>query len=335
MKFNDADQQIRIQAQDAIRKALKKSPMSLKDLADTCGLAPKDVRRVIGEMQTQGALIRISGFGYYSMDPSSLLEPTQSDLVIMPGANGWSRLGFTSDNHLCNKHSRLDVLHEAYEFFEKEGIFKVVNGGNWIDGEFRWNRRELITRPGMDAQLDYLIDNWPVRKGVQTLYIAGDDHEGWYAQREGIEIGRYLQMRAEQQGRHDLTYLGYAEHDLKLKAGKGAAVLRLAHPGKGSAYAISYKPQKIVESYQGGEKPQILMIGHYHKKGWFSPREVDTVLMGCTCDQTLFMRKGEIQAHVLFGILEWQQDRTDGHITRVRCEYFSRYNRGFYERRFE
>jgi hypothetical protein len=261
---------------------------------------------------------------------SILIEPGKTVLQSLPGVR---RFGVTGDNHLCNKHSRLDVLNAAYDHFEREGITDVFNTGNWIDGEARFNKTELVTAPGMDNQLDYLIDKFPVRKGITTHYIAGDDHEGWYQQREGIEVGRYLQMKAEEAGRTDLKYLGYGECDVKLAAGTGSSVMRVVHPGGGSSYAISYTDQKRVESYQGGEKPQIELAGHYHKFNYGYPREVHAVQTGCTCDQSMFMRKKKLQAHVGFLVIEVTQDDR-GVVTRFGVEWFPFYDRGFYEKRF-
>jgi len=210
----------------------------------------------------------------------------------------------------------------------------VFNAGNWIDGEVRFNKTELLTAPGMDNQLDYMIDKFPVRKGITTHFIAGDDHEGWYAQREGIEIGRYLESRARAAGRTDLHYLGYAECDVALRCGSGSAVARVVHPGGGSAYAVSYTDQKRVESYQGGEKPQLEIVGHYHKFNHGFPREVETIQCGCTCDQSLFMRKRRLQAMVGFVELRITQDAT-GMIQPVGVKWFRFYDRGYYERRYK
>lgn len=80
----------------------------------------------------------------------------------------------------------------------------------------------------------------------------------------------------------------------------------------GSAYAQSYRAQKIVESYQGGEKPHVLIIGHYHKLGCFYPRGVVCLLAGCVQDQTRFMRSRAIEAHVGFSVLRFRQDKKGG-----------------------
>lgn len=315
-----------------IRKVLKKGPMSTEQIANALSSNPKKVLQTIEEMKSKGALFLMTPNGLHDLGDSILLEKGRSEVKGDKGE--WTHVfGFTTDNHLCNRHSRLDVLNLAYDHFQREGISIVYNAGNWIDGEARFNKTELITAPGMDHQLDYMIDNWPVRKGIETHYIAGDDHEGWLQQREGIEIGRYLQMRAEQDGRYDLKYLGYGEADVALRFGSGSSVMRVVHPGGGSAYAISYTDQKRVESYQGGEKPQIELVGHYHKFNYGYPREVHTLQGGCTTDQSMFMRKKRLQAHVGYSIVRIKQDR-DGAIARFAVEWCPFFDRGYYEKRF-
>lgn len=323
-----ADQQL----PESIKALLKKGPRKVDDLANALDRSPKRIQQAVTELIALGVMIYEAPGGMFTLRDSVTLPPGTGEFIGQSGE--WQhQLLFTTDNHLCNKHSRLDVLNAAYKHAAELGITTAINAGNWIDGEARFNRTELLTAPGMDNQLDYMIDKWPVVKGVTTYFIAGDDHEGWYQQREGIEIGRYLQIRAEQQGRHDLKYLGYGEADIRLKYGSGSSVGRLVHPGGGSAYAISYTDQKRVESYQGGEKPQIEFVGHYHKFIHGYPREVHTIQGGCTCDQTMFMRKKRIQAHVGYTLNRIQQDKR-GIITRVAVEWFPFFDRGFYEKRF-
>lgn len=317
---------------EEIRKLLKRGPASTEELANALDCSPKRVAETLAGMKERGVLLLTTVNGLHDLGDSILLEPGESEVEGDEGH--WTHtFGFTTDNHLCNKHSRLDVLNAAYDHFEREGIAIVYNAGNWVDGEARFNKTELLTAPGMDHQLDYLIDNWPVRDGIETHYIAGDDHEGWYQQREGIEVGRYLQMRAEDAGRSDLKYLGYGEADVKLSFGTGSSVMRVVHPGGGSAYAISYTDQKRVESYQGGEKPQIELVGHYHKFNYGYPREVHTLQGGCTVDQSMFMRKKRLQAHVGYSIIRIKQD-SGGAVARFNVEWCPFFDRGYYEKRF-
>ena len=321
------------QLEDSIRAALRRRSMGGKDLAAELGVKVADVREAIAIMRERGVMITDYPGDVYEMTTTAALEPGRHVIKGDPRAEWTHYFLVLSDNHLCNRQSRLDVLKAAYDHAERNGITIALNAGNYIDGEARFNKTELLVAPGMDNQMDYMIQEYPHRKGIKTLFIDGDDHEGWYAQREGIIPGQYLQMRAEKAGRHDLEYLGYSEADIALKCGSGEAVARVLHPGGGSAYATSYTAQKIVESYQGGEKPQVLFLGHYHKAEYGYPREVHCLQAGCTEDQSLFMRKKKIAAHLGFWDVRIRQNAR-GIITAFAPTWHPFFDRGFYERRF-
>lgn len=238
--------------------------------------------------------------------------------------------GFTSDNHIGSKYSRLDVLARLFERFAEVGVDRVFNAGNWIDGEASFNRHDLEVH-GMDAQCAELARVWP-QVGLTTYAVTGDDHEGWYAQREGVDIGRYAQQCFAAAGRSDWVDLGHIEADIRLvHAATGAATrLRVAHPGGGSAYATSYAPQKYIESLDGGDKPAVVLLGHWHKIELLNIRNVWVIQTGCTQDQTPFGRKRRLDFHVGGGLCRLQQDPTTGAITSCTVEFLRYFNREYY-----
>jgi hypothetical protein len=162
---------------------------------------------------------------------------------------------------------------------------------------------------------------------MTTKVLSGDDHEGWYVQREGVNIGQLLELAAKKAGREDITDIGYMERDIELAPGQ---VMRVIHAGGGSAYATSYKAQKYMESLQGGEKPRIVVMGHYHKFEFGYPREVYCVQPGCCQDQTPFLRKNQIQAHVGGCILDIHVNEA-GILDEVGCTFKSFFDKQFYE----
>jgi hypothetical protein len=311
----------------ALRKAKKKA--TIQTLSDSLDRSGKSVREAIASLRADGHNVSVRDDGSCDLSgdvkPGSLVQTVHD---ITEYTSRVRRFGVTSDNHLGRKHERRDVLNALYDLYEASGITEVYNAGNWIEGEARFNKYDINVY-GMDRQVDYWIEHYPQRKGITTHYVAGDDHEGWYQQREQVEIGKYAELRARAKGRKDLVYLGYVEADIELKAEHGSRIMRVLHPGGGSAYALSYSMQKMVESYQGGEKPCIVLAGHYHKFDYNYYREVFTVQTGCTCDQSIFMRKQKIQAHVGGCIVEFNQ-APSGIINRFKVEWIPFYDRGFY-----
>lgn len=307
-------------------------PVSLDDLCDDCKSWPKEILETIETLHDSGynfvnPTANAAGFELTNLKRANPEKLIQTDQYF--GKDGWVRFGFVTDTHLGSKYSRLDVINALYDVFAGEGIQTVYHAGNWIEGEARFNKFELEVT-GFNAMLENFLEKYPRRRGITTEIISGDDHEGWYQQREGIDVARTLEDAAEMCGRDDIKSLGYMERDIRFKRPHGSAVVRVVHAGGGSSYAISYTSQKYVESLQGGEKPKIVLVGHYHKFDWSYPREVHVIQGGCTQDQTGFMRKKRLQAMVGGCIVEFKQD-DHGVIRRVRVEWMPFYDRKFYQ----
>jgi len=201
-------------------------------------------------------------------------------------------------------------------------------GSTGIPGEARFNKFDLKVH-GMQAQIDYFCANYPQRKGIHTYYVAGDDHEGWYCKDVGVDIGTLAEVTARDKfGRDDLHYLGYMESYIALRHRKTgrASQLMVVHPGGGSSYAISYAPQKFAEALQGGEKPAVILFGHWHKMDVFNYRNVWLIQCGTTEDQTPFMRKQKLEAHVGGLIVRLKQDKHGAimECTTTQRRYFDR-----------
>lgn len=262
-------------------------------------------------------------------------DPTRDRLVS--DASGRYRLGIISDTHLGSKHCREDVIAGLYDWFAAEGVQQVYHAGNWIDGEARFNVHDLVPEAhGMQAQLDYFVARYPQRKGVTTYYVTGDDHEGWYAQREGVDIGLMLEDTAKRAGRSDLVSLGYKEAFITLehkRSGRSSKLL-VDHPGGGSAYADSYAAQKRVEAAQSGEKPGLWVFGHWHKMGYFCPRGVHVILAGCTKDLDTFGRKKGLRYDIGGAIVEVEQDAAGG-LSGITPRFRQFFDRGYYNQQFD
>lgn len=241
--------------------------------------------------------------------------------------------GAISDTHLGSKYARLDVLADLYRRFEAAGVDRVYHAGNWIDGEDeRKNKYDLLVH-GMDGQIEYMANVYPVVPDLTTYAVAGNDHEGWYGQREGINIGAHAEALMQKAGRRDWMHLGHMEAFVPLQhADSGAqSMLHVMHPGGGSSYAVSYTIQKIVEGYEGGDKPAVLLAGHYHKLCYLVTRNVYTLQTGCTQDLTPWARSKKLRYEIGGSIVWLQQDAASGAITSCKIEIVNYFNRGFYQ----
>ena len=311
-----------------LKALIKKNRLSVVEVADYFDVAPAKAREAILKLKAGHTVLEMVDD---KVCLGSELRTTEQPYVIDQRKSTEVEfcVGFTADNHLNSKYERNDVLEDMFDRFADAGVTDVYQGGNMIDGEARFNKFDIFNH-GVEDQVAYFVEKWPQREGITTHFVTGDDHEGWYVQREHINIGKLIEDRAKDAGRSDLHHLGYMERDIEFVQPKGSSRLRVIHAGGGSSYATSYTSQKYVESLQGGEKPSIVLVGHFHKLDYAYPREVHVIQMGCTQDQTPFMRKKRIQAHVGGGIL-WITQNELGIFTSVKVQFFTYFDKKFYE----
>lgn len=313
-----------------LRKAL---PLSLDAIAERFKTTRGQALDAIDRLTASGVMASEFG-GVWSIprEPAPMDHDPKRHLV-RSDARGCYRFGVISDTHLGSKYAREDVVADLYSWYASEGITRVYHCGNWIDGQAHFNKHDLVPEAhGMQAQLDLMVARYPASKGITTYYVAGDDHEGWYSQRESVDIGCMLEDAAHRAGRRDLVYLGYKEAFITLEHAKtrNRSHMLVDHPGGGSAYADSYAAQKRIEAAQPGEKPGVWLFGHWHKIGYFRPRGVHVLLAGCAKDLDPFGRKKGLRYDVGGSIIEMRQDEQGGIVEftpRIRV-YF---DRGYHE----
>lgn len=319
----------------SLEERLRKGGATLDELAAQANISRGAMLDQLDGLRAAGLNIHEIG-GVWSIEKETRPAFLHGDLpTYVSRPDNTFVFGATSDNHLGSKYERLDVLNDLYDRFAARGVDRVFNAGNWIDGEARFNKFDIHTH-GMEGQMEYLAANYPSRPGITTYAVAGDDHEGWYGQREGVDVGKYAENVMRRRGRTDWVNLGYMEAHIRLvNANTGKSqILACVHPGGGSSYALSYSIQKIIESLDGGEKPAVGLYGHYHKLWAGNIRNVWCLQTGCTEDQTPFMRKKKLEAHVGGAIVELEQDPETGAIVGFTPKLIRYFNKGYYNNRW-
>lgn len=292
------------------------------ELADHFDVAPKVIREVINDANSDHYQAQLNEENDTVAGGKAVDSRRQRFLVNQHLDGEVIRFGLISDEHICSHFSCVTELEAAYDIFEERGIDTVLSCGNYIDGCNKNNRSE-VTHHTLKQQVDEFIRLMPQREGITTYSIAGDDHEGWFQQDTGIEVGAYTQSKMEEAGRQDWKYLDYFSYDFIFKNTHGGLTnVRLMHPGGGSSYAYSYRPQKIVEATPPHERPDMLLIGHYHKSSYNVISGVHVFQAGCFQAQSTFMKKKSLAAHVGCWIIEARVNPA-GRILSVVSEWIS------------
>lgn len=205
------------------------------------------------------------------------------------------RFGVVSDTHLSSKACALSELHLAYDWFERSGITTVYHAGDFTAGVGIYKGQHTeITRHTFEDQVEHLANDYPYRKGIQTLGIAGNhDLEGEFSGADPV--------RALADKRDDITYLGPYSAYVEIAPD---CEIHLLHGKGGGAYALSYKLQKLAEAYPAGHKPAALIVGHFHSQITLQVRGVQAMFPGCFEWQSTFGLRLGLQPQVGFHVIE-------------------------------
>jgi len=226
------------------------------------------------------------------------------------------RFGLMGDTQINSKYTQLTHLHDFYDICEESGIKDVYHTGDLDEGEqMRTGHQYECYTQGADDHVSEIVKTYPQRDGITTHFITGN-HDASILKRCGHNIGNVVGA-----SRPDMNYLG---QDCAIVQLTPNCSMLLMHPWDGSAYSISYKPQKIAEALQGGEKPNILAIGHYHKAEYLFYRNIHIFQTGTFQAQTPFMRGKSIAAMMGGWIVEVKLD-ADGSIVSVKQEFIPYY----------
>lgn len=198
-----------------------------------------------------------------------------------------SKIGLCSDFHVGSKYTRYNVLDDIFNRFKKDGVDAIYVAGDITEGyNMRPGHSFECDMHGADAQIKGVIERVP-DIGKPIYFITGD-HDYSHYKRQGVDVGTHIAK-----GREDMNYLGMFDSDIELAKN---TKLKLTHPAKGTAYALSYHPQKMMEAFSGGEKPNILAIGHYHKVEYLFYRNIHCFQTGCIQSQSSWMKRMNIAA---------------------------------------
>ena len=244
----------------------------------------------------------------------------------VPAENGGNtlRFGVVADTQIGSLYQRIDALRAFYTHCGREGISVIFHAGDVLDGWRVYRGQEFELHPqgkSWEDQLAMFAESVPRIDGIVTHFITGN-HDRSYKKLIGIHVGRALQK-----ARPDWSFIGEDVGDIVLKANRGQEFkVRLVHPGGGTSYAISYRLQKFIEAIPGGEKPDLLVVGHYHKAEFLPDyRNVAGIQAGTFQSQTPFMATQAIAAHVGGWVIEVALGDRKKLSSRIRAEFLAFY----------
>lgn len=193
------------------------------------------------------------------------------------------KIGVISDSHYGNKHHDYFLEAKIFKEFKNKKVDFVIDAGDLLDGHDMhygqfWEQSDVT----FEGQKKDFLQHRPYIKGVKQYFVSGNHMYNGFDKKLGFNSGKNIA-----DCRDDLEWLADAEADIKITS---KYRIKVIHPNDGmNAYAISYKIQKKYEA-MGKDAPDLLIVGHYHKAGFFPYLGGYLLLPGTTESQTSFQK---------------------------------------------
>ena len=295
---------------ELIKVVSKDDGTSIYWLSDTFGHPVEAITEAITYLQNEGYDLEVEKDKVYLRKTrEQRFEPT----IIVPKKKNEVTLGIVSDTHLVSKWQQLSLLHSAFKHFDEVGVDAVAHVGDINEGRNMYKgHAEHVFLHGYDESRIYVEKNFPRLKDGKKIYIVTGNHDySWYN-----AFGASF-MKALCATRDDFVWVGDAIGSLNI----GGLRVEMMHPTGGSAYAYSYKPQKLTESlvasllqrYRIGKAqlPHIALYGHWHIKLQLEVMGVECFAAGCFQTQTPYMAHKGLHPHIGYWIIKAVLDETD------------------------
>ncbi len=233
----------------------KKSPISFAALCDKLDLAPRRVRALIEQAGKQHIEIHVE---HDHVGIKTVFEEKIRDVGVAPVVGEEQKIGVISDTHLGSKYCLREQLRDFVLYAYSQGVREILHPGDILDGMYHHGMFE-VSHVGLDDQAQDLFDVLPQLPGLSYRMITGN-HDHTFQGHSGINVGQHLVRYFAERGRKDIHFYGNRSAFLRIKG----VTIHMWHPKKGSGYAKSYSLQKRIEQYSSGEKPNVLLVGHWH-----------------------------------------------------------------------
>jgi predicted phosphodiesterase len=245
----------------------------------------ENLMRQLGEKFSEAELRKLLQGSDLKPDYATIYNDFQGDEITIGGM---------TDTHLGSVYTNPDMIFRAFDVFAAHGVDFLVHCGDVHEGmSNRPGHVYECSHIGYSAQLDHSREVFGQWKDTDVYMIDGN-HDRWFIKSNGALIVKELCDS------HDnLHFLGHDEGDINIQ-GK---TIKLWHGEDGSSYAYSYRIQKIIESFTGGEKPNVFLCGHTHKALPMYDRHVHCCSLGAIQRQSKWMRGKRHASHTGFFVI--------------------------------
>ena len=224
------------------------------------------------------------------------IAPRQTKKIQFNGTR--FRFAHITDTHMGSAFFKESIWDAIVEEINGQNLDAVFHTGDVTEGlsTKRMDAVYDLTHIGYGQQKAYAVEC--LQRINAPVYGISGNHDRFYLKSAGAFIVSDIANELD-----NFEYLGEDVADFVLSNNGRPIKIRLWHGEDGSSYATSYRVQKIIESLTGGDKPNVLLVGHTHKQIYMFDRNIHCISGGAVTTQSNWMRSKRMANHTGFHIV--------------------------------
>lgn len=285
-------------------RAVQAGARTLESLCDKLSCPPAEARKRVNAARDAGYDLSVS-------DTTIAFEACDSEPKLIevdapvPTVDEPAVFAAISDTHFGAKEMAAQEFNEFIHYAYSIGVRHVLHAGDMFDGTYHRGHQYEVAEAGYEKQSDKALHVIPQLEGLNYYFITGNHDWNSFHKACGMDPGRAFEAKARMESREDIHHLGNTQGRVQI----GDVRIEMAHPDGGASYAKSYKLQKWIEKYEGGNKPHVLLFGHFHSYMVLEDRNIVGILPGCWKFQGDFEQRKGLQPAVGGAIVwAWRDD---------------------------
>ena len=260
-----------VKEEEIVKKLLEltKKEKNISEVASTLGLSEFEIIGILHDLIANGNNIIVKQFddGFHILNKG---DPVEEEGMIHSFDTDDShefKFALISDTRLGSKSQQLSILNDIYRKAQDLGIHNVILCGNISAGLKPITDTDSNFIEDTQAQIDYIVSNYPKYEGIKTYFILGKE-DNKHLVVNGINIGKRISEK-----RDDLIYLGNDICDVTIDRVK----MQIISSRLAKTYTTSYRPQQTIDAYRSEDKPDVLLYGGLLQMEKFTYRGVHCI----------------------------------------------------------
>jgi len=244
-------------------------------VSSTLNLTDFEVLGLVHDLIESGINIIVKQYddGFHLLNQGDIIDRDVSTYSFETDDSNEFKFVAIADTRLGSKSQQLAILNDIYRKAQSLGIKNVILCGNISAGLKPITDTESNFIVDTQAQIDYIVNNYPKYEGVKTYFISGKIDDKHISTKK-INIGK--RIAAE---RPDMIYLGEDICDISIDRIK----MQVMNSKLSKTYTASYRTQQTLDAYRSEDKPDILLYGGLLQMEKYTYRDVNCISVPSVC----------------------------------------------------